>query len=185
MLMTSWSLKFGMDFLISWQGLLQGFIVPPWVHFRALYHMKPQRQRSGRGRLGSISSSFHVHGKGELLPVSDECWMVHQDSWYACPEWNQFDVFRVSQLVDHHVLLLVQTFLRSFQHLHYDLGRFVVRCGLWMGWELWRPGLEAQTWFRHGVGWLILLSCTQGGEFISTTIAVSGKIGWCSTISTM
>ena len=29
-------------------------------------------------------------------------------------------------------------------------------------WELWRQGREAQTWFSHGIGWLILLSCTQG-----------------------
>ena len=42
--------------------------------------MKPQRGRSdgvGPGRLGGISSSFRVRGKEGLLPVSDECWMVH------------------------------------------------------------------------------------------------------------
>ena len=30
----------------------------------------------GLDRLGGISSSFRAPGKG-LLPVSDECWMVH------------------------------------------------------------------------------------------------------------
>ena len=44
--------------------------------------MKPQKERSdgaGLDRLGGISSSLRAPGKG-LLPVSDECWMVHQDS---------------------------------------------------------------------------------------------------------
>ena len=34
----------------------------------------------GPDRLGGLSSSFHVHGKEGLLPVSDESRMVRQDS---------------------------------------------------------------------------------------------------------
>ena len=43
--------------------------------------MKPQRERSdgvSPFRLGAVSSSFRAHGKERRLPVSDECWMVHQ-----------------------------------------------------------------------------------------------------------
>ena len=42
--------------------------------------MKKQRERTdgvGPGRLGGIFSSFHAHGKDGLVPVSDECWMLH------------------------------------------------------------------------------------------------------------
>ena len=46
----------------------------------------------------------------------------------------------------------------------YDMGIYVDRRGIQMGWELWRQGLETQTGFRQGVGWLILLSCTQDHE---------------------
>ena len=38
----------------------------PWLHFQALHHMKPQRERRdgvGLGRLGGISASFRAHGK--------------------------------------------------------------------------------------------------------------------------
>ena len=51
--------------------------------FQALHHMKPQMERSdgaGPDRLGVISSSFCPNGKEGLLPVSDDCWLVHQDS---------------------------------------------------------------------------------------------------------
>ena len=44
--------------------------------------MKPQREISDGGgpdRLGGISPLM-AHGKVGLRPVSDECWMVHQDS---------------------------------------------------------------------------------------------------------
>ena len=55
-----------------------------WLHFQTLHHMKPQRERSdgvGPDSLGGISSSFHAHWIEGMLPVADECWMVHQDSW--------------------------------------------------------------------------------------------------------
>ena len=67
-------------FLISWRRLLQGFVVLLWLHFHALHHMKPQRERSDGVRLGGISFSFRADGKEGLLPVSNECWMVHQYS---------------------------------------------------------------------------------------------------------
>ena len=63
---------------MSWRG----FAVLLWLHFQALHHTEPQRERSdgvGLGRLGGISSSFGAHGKEDFLD-SDECWMVRQDS---------------------------------------------------------------------------------------------------------
>ena len=69
-------------FLISCRDFLQGFVVLPWQHFQALHRMEPQKERSDGvvpGRLGDISSFFHAHGKEGQLPVSDECWIVHQD----------------------------------------------------------------------------------------------------------
>ena len=82
--LNSWSLTFrNRIFLISWRGFLKGFVGLPWLHFQAL---QPQRKRSdgvGLSRLGYIYSSFRVHGKEGLF---DECWMVHQDSWFALPE---------------------------------------------------------------------------------------------------
>ena len=95
-------------------GFQQGFVELQHLGFisKQLRHMKPQRERSdyvvvGQGRLADIVSSFHVHGKEGLLPVSDECWMLHQDSKYERPECIQFNVSSDSELVDHHVLLLV------------------------------------------------------------------------------
>ena len=70
-------------FLISWQGFLQGFLALHWLHFQAIHHMKSQRERSdgvGPSSRGGISSSFRVHGNEGLLPVFNECWMVHQNS---------------------------------------------------------------------------------------------------------
>ena len=66
-------------FLISWRG---DFVLP-WLHFQALHHMKPRRERSDDvdpGKLEGISSSFRAHGNEGLLPVSDQRWIVHEDS---------------------------------------------------------------------------------------------------------
>ena len=66
-----------------WRGVLQGFVALQWLRFQALHQMKPQSENNdgfGLGRLGRISFSFHAHGKEGLRQVSDECWMVHQDS---------------------------------------------------------------------------------------------------------
>ena len=55
----------------------------PWRHCHALHHIDPQRKKSvavGPSRLGAISSCFRAHGEKGLLPVSDVCWMVHQNS---------------------------------------------------------------------------------------------------------
>ena len=61
--------------------------------------MKPQRERSGDvgpGRLGGISSSFHAHGNEGLLPVSDECWMVHRDPYRMQSVWC-FQIFLINR----------------------------------------------------------------------------------------
>ena len=120
----------------------------------SLHNMKPKRERSngvGPSRLGCISSPLHVHRKEGLLPVPDECWILYQDSWYARRECNQFD-FSSSRSPRSFVALDIPSKTRYI-------------CGslrrLQMGWELWRLGLEAETWFRPGIGWQILLSCTQ------------------------
>ena len=55
------------------------FVVLPWLHFQALHPMKPQSERRdgvGPGKPGWIFS-IRAHEKVGLLPVSDECWMVH------------------------------------------------------------------------------------------------------------
>ena len=65
--------------LRTWRGyFLQGVVELAWLHFQALHHMRPQRERSDGvdpDSLGVISS-FRAHGNEGLLPVSDECWMV-------------------------------------------------------------------------------------------------------------
>ena len=70
-------------FLISWRGFLR-FCSTTLASFQSTpYHMKPQRERSdgaGLGRLGGLSSSFRAPRKQGLLPVSDDCCMVHQGS---------------------------------------------------------------------------------------------------------
>ena len=81
--MTSGNFKFRNR---TWRDFLQGFVELPWLHFQALNHMKPRRERSdgvGLDSLGGFSSSFRAHGKEGLVPVSDKCWMLHQDSCYV------------------------------------------------------------------------------------------------------
>ena len=107
--LTSWSVWScfgkGLSWFLGESGFLQGFVALQYVAFifQALHHMEPQREGSdgvGPIRLGCISSPFRAHGKEGLdrglLPVSDDCWMVSQDSRYACPECNQFGVSRLT-----------------------------------------------------------------------------------------
>ena len=44
--------------------------------------------------LGMLAHSARGGVAHTLHPVSDECWMMHQDSQYARPECNRFDVSR-------------------------------------------------------------------------------------------
>ena len=98
--LTSLSWKFrNKSYLVSWRGFLQGFVVLPWLHFHAHYHMKPQWERNdgiGQGILGDLSCPFRVHGTERPLPIPDVCCVVHQDSWHVHPEGNQFNVSRDS-----------------------------------------------------------------------------------------
>ena len=61
--------------------------------------MKPQRETSdgiGPVRLRGYFFFFSRSWERRTAPVSDVCWMVHQDSQNSRPENNQFDRIRLS-----------------------------------------------------------------------------------------
>ena len=104
----------------------------PWLHFQALHHMKPRRESTDGVDPGMLEgiSSFRAHGKegpASLFPMNIGWCIKFRDTHvqnaitsrcFQCPA------------VPNYVLLLVMTFLRSRQHLRYDLGRVVDRGGL-------------------------------------------------------
>ena len=90
--LTSSSLMFrNRNFLAT--RLLARFVARPWLHVQALHHMKPttkeEKWRRWSRQAWRYFFCFSLSWERKLLPVSDECSMVHRDSWYARPECNQ------------------------------------------------------------------------------------------------
>ena len=145
--LTSSSLKYrNRTFLISWLGFRQGCIVLQYIGFISKHSITWNHK--GRDVTALVQASLEIFLLlFTLIGKQDECWMVHQ-------------VFN-KHLQNAIILMYLMILISRSPRFPVDISSVLSTSSLC---ELWRLGLEDQTWFRHGVRWLILLSCAQGHD---------------------